>query len=55
MEKVLGIGGSPRKGGNSDILLQHFLTGARAAGAATEEIQLRDYHVQPCIGCEKCK
>jgi len=55
MLKVLGISGSPRKGGNSDILLKHILMGAGNAGAATEEIQLRDYQFQPCIGCEKCR
>ena len=55
MLKILGIGGSPRKGGNSDILIEHMLTGARSAGADTEEIQLRDYRFQSCIGCEKCR
>ena len=55
MKKVLGIGGSPRKGGNSDILLKRLLKGARDGGAATEEIQLRDYQFQPCIGCERCR
>ena len=55
MKKVLGIGGSPRKGGNSDILMKRLLKGARDGGAATEEIQLRDYQFQPCIGCERCR
>jgi len=55
MAKILGIGGSPRKGGNSDILLKHILMGARNAGAITEEVQLRDYQFQACIGCEKCR
>jgi len=55
MKKVLGIGGSPRKGGNSDILLKRLLKGARDEGIATEEIQLRDYQFQPCIGCERCR
>ena len=55
MEKILGIGGSPRKGGNSDILLKQLLKGARNEGIATEEIQLRDYQFQPCIGCERCR
>ena len=55
MKKVLGIGGSPRKGGNSDILLKLILKGARDEGIATEEIQLRDYQFQPCIGCEQCR
>ena len=55
MNKILGIGGSPRKGGNSDILMKRFLKGARDEGVATEEIQLRDYQFQPCIGCERCR
>jgi multimeric flavodoxin WrbA len=55
MAKILGIGSSPRKGGNSDILLKHILIGASNAGATTEEIQLRDYQFQSCIGCEKCR
>ncbi len=55
MKKVVGIGGSPRKGGNSDILLKHLLKGARDDGVVTEEIQLRDYQFQPCIGCERCR
>ncbi len=55
MHKVLGIGGSPRKGGNSDILLRRLLLGAEKVGSATEEVQIRDYHVQPCIACEQCR
>jgi len=55
MAKILGIGGSPRKDGNSDILLNYFLRGARNAGATTEEVRLRDYQFQACIGCEKCR
>ncbi|MFC2007396.1 flavodoxin family protein [Chloroflexota bacterium] len=55
MKKVLGIGSSPRKGGNSDILLKRMLKGARDGGVATEEVQLRDYLFQPCIGCERCR
>lgn len=54
MKKVLGIGGSPRKGGNSDILMHHILKGARD-GVVTEEVQLREYQFQPCIGCERCR
>jgi len=55
MKKVLGIGGSPRKGGNSDILLKRLLKGARDEAVATEEIQLRDYQFQGCTGCERCR
>ena len=55
MANVLGIGGSPRKGGNSDILLGSLLQGARDAGSATETVYLRDYAFQSCIGCERCR
>ena len=53
--KVLAIGASPRKGGNSDVLLKHFLAGAKNAGVETEEIQLRDCQITPCVGCELCR
>lgn len=55
MKKMLGIAGSPRKGGNSDVLMKRILKGARDEGIATEEIQLRDYQFQPCNGCERCR
>lgn len=53
--KILAIGASPRKGGNSDVLITHFLNGAKKAGVETEEIQLRDCQITPCIGCELCR
>lgn len=52
---VLGIGGSPRKNGNTDILLKHILGGAQKRDLFSEMILLRDYHFQPCIGCEQCR
>jgi len=55
MIKILGIGGSPRKGGNSDILLKQIIKGSKNKGIAAEEVQLRDYQYQSCIGCEKCR
>jgi multimeric flavodoxin WrbA len=55
MVNVLGVGGSPRKGGNSDILLQRLLKGVAAASMVPEEIQLRDYQFQSCSGCERCR
>jgi multimeric flavodoxin WrbA len=53
--KILGIGGSPRRNGNSDILLLRILQGAQKAGAKTEAIFLRDYAFSSCIGCESCR
>lgn len=55
MVKILGLGGSPRKGGNTDILLDHFLKGAGAAGASVRKVFLRDYAIHGCVGCEMCR
>ena len=52
---VLGIGGSPRKNGNSDLLLKEVLRGADQHGATSQSVHLRDIQFQPCIGCEKCR
>jgi len=52
--KVLGIYGSPRKGGNSDLLLDKALEGARAAGAETSSIYVRDLKMCGCIECGGC-
>jgi multimeric flavodoxin WrbA len=54
-KKITGIGASPRKNGNSDILLKHILEGAKKNNIAVENVQLRDYQFQPCIGCERCR
>ncbi|HOO91479.1 MAG TPA: flavodoxin family protein [Syntrophales bacterium] len=53
--KILGICGSPRIRGNSDVLLKHLLRGVRDEDVPAEGIYLRDYYYQPCIGCEKCR
>jgi multimeric flavodoxin WrbA len=53
--KIIGISGSPRKNGNSDILLKTILDGAKKQKAVTKRVHLPDYQFQPCIGCEKCR
>lgn len=54
-QMVIGIGGSPRKNGNSDVLLKHILIGVNEKNVLFERIHLRDYQFQPCIGCERCR
>jgi len=51
---VLGIMGSPRIGGNSDVLLNRALEGAREAGARVQKIVLARKHVAGCRDCKKC-
>lgn len=53
--KVLGIATSPRKGANSQTLVEHILAGAKEAGATTEIIRLGTLDIQPCTGCNTCK
>ena len=52
--KVLGIVGSPRKNGNTDILVNQVLQGASLSGAETEAILLTDYNIKACKGCDIC-
>jgi len=53
--KILGVSGTPRRGGNSDVLLKSILKGAESEGVPTEAVYLRNYKYDPCIGCEKCR
>jgi len=52
--KVLGIFGSPRKEGNTEILLEEALKGAEMEGAEVERIRLSDLNIIPCKECLKC-
>ena len=51
---VLGIMGSPRVGGNSDVLLDHALKGAAEAGASTDKIILNELLINGCNDCTGC-
>lgn len=53
--KVLGINGSPRIGGNTDILLDKVLEGAKTKAAQTEKIILNNLKFFPCQECENIK
>jgi len=53
--KVLGISGSPRLKGNTDILLDRILEGAKSKGANTEKIILNKLKFSPCQECENLK
>lgn len=53
--KVLGIYGSPRPDGNTDLLLKELLRACREAGAEVEEIFLRKLKISPCLEIYACK
>lgn len=52
--KVLGISGSPRRGGNTEILVKLGLEVLGQEGVETEYLSLADYPVKPCLGCGGC-
>jgi multimeric flavodoxin WrbA len=52
--KALGIYGSPRKGGNTDLLLDRILEGSRQAGAEVESIYVRRLKINGCLECGSC-
>jgi multimeric flavodoxin WrbA len=52
--KVLGIVGSPRRGGNTEILVDEVLRGAAEAGAQTEKVILSELDIAPCTACDAC-
>lgn len=53
--KVIGFSGSPRKNGNSDILLKTIISGVKQLSIPATAWNLTDVQFKGCIGCEKCR
>jgi len=53
--KVLGINCSPRKGGNTEILIKQVFKALEENGVKTEFYQLGGKKVNGCIACMKCR
>ncbi|MTI67975.1 MAG: flavodoxin family protein [Firmicutes bacterium] len=53
--RVLGIVGSKRKKGNTSTLVKKTLKALETEGIETELINLGDYDIKSCNGCEGCK
>ena len=51
---VIGFSGSPRVGGNTDLILLEALSAAKVEGAETKLIRIADYRIQSCNGCMAC-
>lgn len=51
---IVGICGSPRRNGNSELILNEVLKGARRLGAQTKKIILNDLLFKPCQACGGC-
>lgn len=50
---ILILSGSPRKGGNTELLVEAFAKGA-AKYHLVEIVSVRDVKVNPCLGCNAC-
>ena len=53
MSNIVVLSGSVRKGGNTELLVQAFVDGAKKNNNV-EVISVVDYNVHPCIGCNTC-
>lgn len=54
-KRILILSGSPRRGGNSDLLCDQFMLGAKEAGNQVEKVLLRDKTINNCIACGTCQ
>ncbi len=53
--KVLGLFGSPRRKGNTGLLLEKMLKGAQSQGAEIERVFLSDWDISGCHECRNCE
>ena len=53
MSNIIVLSGSPRKGGNTDLLVDAFVKGAEKSNNV-EVVSVAYYKVNPCIGCNSC-
>ncbi len=54
MKKILAVVGSPRRNGNTHLLISRLLEGAREKGAHTSIVLLGELRIAECDGCHAC-
>lgn len=54
MKNILVLTGSPRRGGNSDLLADAFIKGALAKGHSVNKFETAFKHIQGCRACKAC-
>lgn len=52
--QVLAFSMSPRRGGNTELLLERVVEGLSSNGAVVETIRTHDLDISPCKGCGGC-
>lgn len=55
VKNVLAFSAGPRKGGNTDCILDAMIGGAREAGCAVDKYYFSDLVIKPCSGCMACE
>jgi len=53
-KEVLGLSGSPREGGNTDLSVGAALDVLESAGLRTGFLRIYDYRIEECKGCRDC-
>ncbi len=53
--RILGVYGSPREDGNTDLLLNQFLKGVSDSGHKIEKVYVRKLNISPCLACGECE
>jgi NAD(P)H-dependent FMN reductase len=53
--KILAFCASPRRKGNTEVMVDEAIAGARSAGASVVKIRIDDLKLKFCKGCRKCK
>lgn len=54
-KKILILIGSPRNGGNTDLLSDELIRGAKENGCETEKLYIKDKNIKGCLGCGACQ
>lgn len=52
--KIVVVSGSPRRGGNTELLVEAFVKGARGAGHEVEVFEAGHKKINGCRACQKC-
>lgn len=55
MKKILILNGSPRKKGNTAVLADQLIAGAKELGAEVEQVFLHGLDIHPCDACDYCQ
>lgn len=54
-KSILGLVGSPRRGANTETLVDAVIAGAAEHGAASAKVILQEMTIAPCKACNSCQ